>query len=95
MKISIRGLQHHSFIMPELKERVILVPEPENRFDLNAIAIYNQNCQRMGYVPQENNTDPRFITCFNAGLPIDAYTHLISNNSININIIFHLKATAQ
>ena len=90
MKISIKGLQHHNFIMPEPKERVILVPEPENKFDANAIAVYNQNCQLLGYVPKEKNTDPRFKACFSEGLPIDVNIYIVSSNSIIIDIIFRL-----
>ena len=91
MKTSIRGIKHYDFTIPEIHDRVILVPETDNEFDANAIAVYNSSSQKMGYVPQEKNSDPRFKTCFINGLPIDTYVYLLSNKSIIIDILFHLK----
>jgi hypothetical protein len=59
MKTSIRGIKHYGFTIPEIHDRLILVPEPNNEFDANAIAVYNSGSQKMGYLPAEKNTDPR------------------------------------
>jgi hypothetical protein len=90
MKTSIRGIKHYDFTIPEIHDRVILVPEPNNEFDAKAIAVFNSVSQKIGYLPAEKNTDPRFITCFHSGLPIDSYVYAVSNKSIIIDIIFHL-----
>ena len=90
MKTLIKGLRFYNFNKPKKGERVILIAEPTNLYDSNAIAIYNLECQKMGYLPNDfyGNQEPRFKLCFESNLPIKATVMLTPNKSIIIDIEF-------
>ena len=93
MKTPIKGIRFYSFNKPSIKERVILIPEPSNIFDPNAIAVYNLQCQKMGYLPNDfyGNQEPRFKICFSLNKPIVATVMLMTTKSIIIDIEFPMK----
>lgn len=50
------GNRNHKAPAPEVGETVILIPEPNNEFDRNAVAVYNSFMEQVGYVRQRGNT---------------------------------------
>ena len=41
-------------------DAIMLVPEPENKVDIHAIAVKSLDGASLGYVPKEENTMPEF-----------------------------------
>ena len=50
MIIPIHGLSYHNFKMPKRNSKIILIKEKDNPFDKLAIAAYNSQIQKIGYV---------------------------------------------
>lgn len=50
MIIPIHGLRYYNFKMPKRNSEIILVKEKDNTFDKLAIAAYNSQIQKIGYV---------------------------------------------
>jgi hypothetical protein len=55
MLIPVSGLKYHSFNQPIISEVVYLVKEPENHIDSMAVAVYNEQNQKMGYISAKFN----------------------------------------
>ena len=71
-------------IIDELKEgdKLSLKREPENRFDSNAIAVYDAQNRRLGYIPEKDNIVFSRL--------MDAGKYLIASvNSISTGTVFH------
>lgn len=54
MIIPIHGLQYHHFEQPIIGDEVFLVKEKENLYDSMAIAAYNKNNQKIGYISKKS-----------------------------------------
>ena len=50
------GTKHYNVQRVKEGDEVLLLPEPSNEFDANAIAVYNQKIEQIGYVRQRENT---------------------------------------
>ncbi len=53
----IAGTNHYHFEKPKEGDRVILVPEPLNKKDPKAIAIYNMKLQKMGHLTKQKKVN--------------------------------------
>ena len=62
------GNRNHNAPVPEVGDTVILVPEPNNEFDKNAVAVYNSYMEQVGYVRQRGNTS-EYVAKLLAGKP--------------------------
>ena len=58
MKTHIAGIPHTKFNLSRLKidEQVQIVPEPENKFDPNALKIVAQET-KLGYIPKDKTAE--------------------------------------
>ncbi|MEI7845648.1 MAG: HIRAN domain-containing protein [Chloroflexota bacterium] len=60
----VAGFQHHQGKDPKVRvllfpgAELILVREPENKYDSKAVAIYTQNGDKIGFVPRSENHIP-------------------------------------
>lgn len=59
MVFKIAGVFHHKFTFPSEGDLVFAIPEPTNKFDPEAVAIYNVQHQKMGYAPQKEGRNKR------------------------------------
>ncbi|ANE50646.1 HIRAN domain-containing protein [Flavisolibacter tropicus] len=50
MTVGVMGLRYYTFKEPQSNETVILKREPSNPYDSKAVAVYNQQSEKVGYV---------------------------------------------
>ena len=55
MIVPFSGLKYHSFEQPIVGEVVYLLKEPENPIDSMAVAVFNEQNQKMGYITSKYN----------------------------------------
>jgi hypothetical protein len=54
MIVPIHGLKYHKFEMPKLQDNLIIVKEKDNVYDEEAIAAYNTENQKIGYISKNS-----------------------------------------
>ncbi len=62
---SISGIKYYNFIAPSNGDRLILMPEPNNRHDKFAVAVYNTLSQQIGYLPKRSKINLQALTMLN------------------------------
>lgn len=90
MIFRVSGLKYHTFEFPQEKEYVFLVPEPENKFDSNAVAVYNRFHQRIGYCPIKNRYNFKVLELVKLGRPFVCQVTLSNRHHqvLLVDIIF-------
>jgi hypothetical protein len=78
------GTKYYTVERPKVGDTVLLVPEPKNEFDENAIAVYNSALEQVGYVRQRANTS-RYVASKLKGKP--AYAQISHSDSDKDNPI--------
>ena len=79
IEFQIAGITHGECIDDHLGEFVaILVPDPTNPYDANAIKIMTDNGHRVGYVPRDTTATIREFTT----LPYQCYCFIGNNNGV-------------
>jgi len=54
MIVPIHGLKYHQFEMPKLQDNLIIIKEKDNVYDAEAIAAYNAENQKIGYISRNS-----------------------------------------
>ena len=90
MKTPIKGTPNYSYKAPLMGEELILKAEPNNIYDSNAVAIYNQHGEQVGYIPKERTLEYHKR---NKGQQIDTKCFFVNKNGkmIIIDIEFNDK----
>lgn len=78
MIFKVSGIKYHDAIFPSEKDYVFLLPEPENIFDNQAVAVYNKFHQRIGYVPVRNYYNEKALKLIHSGNPF--VCHVVLSN---------------
>lgn len=68
MIIPIHGLRYYNFKMPKKNGNIILVKEKDTPFDKLAIAAYNSQIQKIGYVGARDGYNKRIYKRFEHGI---------------------------
>jgi hypothetical protein len=68
MIIPIHGLRYYNFKMPKRNCKIILVKEKNNPFDKFAIAAYNSQIQKIGYVGAMDGYNKLIYKIFEDGI---------------------------
>ena len=75
----IAGTSHYYFSPPKIGDKIILVPEPLNKKDPKAIAIYNINLEKMGYLTRKDKVSEFVFDYQNGKTPAYGYIRSIAN----------------
>ena len=54
MIVPVHGLKYHKFEMPRLYDNLIIIKEKDNVYDAEAIAAYNAENEKIGYISRNS-----------------------------------------
>lgn len=90
IKITITGIDHYMNVYDlDIHQKVILKKEPDNKFDTEAIAVYTDDFEKIGYVANSTNTVAKGT--YSSGR---LYDKMKDQNEAIIDVIIHKSAIA-
>jgi hypothetical protein len=75
----IAGSNFYYFDPPKIRDKVIFIPEPLNRKDSKAVAVYNCSLQKMGYLTGNKKVNEFVFDYLNGSCPAFGYVKAIEN----------------
>lgn len=90
MKFIMMTNQYDFNHLPIVGEKVLLIPEPLNKKDPKAIAIYNLQLEKMGYLTNQKKINEFVFDFLNGRTPAFGYVKSIENKSTSPLYILNL-----